>query len=88
MPSRICRNFYYNPGTRKNHLAYYFASFQLIIKHSLDPPWTSEAETLHYKYCYGYLVLPEKTDDYLKDVIADQQTYLFSDTIEELFVSL
>ena len=55
------------------------------MKHFLDPIWTSEAETLHYKYGYGYLVLPERTVDYLKEVIADQQTDLFSHTTEELF---
>ena len=53
------------------------------MKHSLDPPWTSEAETLNYKYGYGYLVLPEKNVDYLQEVIADQQTVLFLHTIEE-----
>ena len=63
------------------------SSASTIMKHSLDPHWTCEAETLHYMYGYGYLVLLEKTVDYLTEVIADQQTDLFSHTIEELFVS-
>ena len=75
------------PGTRKSNLACSFASLQLIMKHSLDPPRTCEATTLQYKYGYGHLVLPEKTVDYLKEVIADKQTNLFSHTIEELFTS-
>ena len=54
------------------------------MNHCLDSPWTSEPETLDYKYGYGYLVLLEKTVDYLKELIADQQTDLFSHTIEEL----
>ena len=58
------------------------------MNHSLDSPWTFKPETLDYKYGNGYLVLPEKTVDYLKELIADQQTDLFSHTIEELVASL